>query len=94
VASILVSIEKGVEVAAEDLLSWVGKANTATSNNGPGALAALGVLAAAIDKALTDVAAGAATPATLPLAIPGDISDVKAVWPDIKAFLVTLGIKV
>ena len=78
-----------VEIAAEKLLSVFTKAQKAA----PAVLAGIGVLAAGIDKALADVEAGAAAPATLAISLPSDIADIKAVWPEIKTFLSTLGIK-
>ena len=78
-----------IELAAEKLLSIFSK----TQKAAPAALAALGVLAAGVDKALSDVAAGAAAPATLTLSLPSDIGDIKAVWPEVVSFLSTLGIK-
>jgi len=78
-----------IEVAAEKLLSIFTKAQKAE----PQVLAAMGVLAGAVDKALTDAATATANPAELVLALPTDISDVKAVWPAVKNFLSTLGIK-
>jgi thiamine monophosphate kinase len=78
-----------VELAAEKLLSIFTKASKAA----PSVLAAIGVLAAGVDKALSDVAAGAANPATLSVTLPSDVSDLKAVWPEVKTFLATLGIK-
>ena len=93
-ANVLVNIEKGVEVAAEDLLKWVGAANAKVQSGGPAAIAGLGVLAGAVDKALTDAGTAAANPTTLILSLPTDISDIKAVWPAAKSFLATLGIKV
>lgn len=88
--SALVTIEKDVELAAEKLLSIFTKAQKAA----PSVLAALGVLAASVDTALNDVAAGAQNPTSLILNLPTDIADIKAVWPEVKTFLGTLGIKV
>lgn len=92
-ANVLIDIEKGVEVVAEDLFGWIKKANSAVQSGGPGAITALGVLAGAVETALTDAASGASNPAQLILTLPTDIADFKAVWPDVKAFLLTLGIK-
>jgi thiamine monophosphate kinase len=78
-----------IELDAEKLLSIFTKAQKAA----PAALAALGVLATGIDKALSDVAAGAANPTTLTISLNSDATDIKAVWPEVVAFLGTLGIK-
>jgi hypothetical protein len=93
-ANIFLNIEKGIEVGAEDLLKFVNLANSKTASGGPGAIAALGVLAGSVDKALTDVATGAANPTTLVLSLPSDVTDIKAVWPAAKSLLATLGIKI
>jgi hypothetical protein len=93
-ANILLNIEKGIEVGAEDLLKFVTGATAKVNAEAPAALSGLGVLAGAIDKALGDVAAGAANPATLVLSLPSDIADIKAVWPATKQLLASLGIKI
>jgi hypothetical protein len=83
------SIEKGIEVAAEDVLKFISGAQT----KAPAAVAALGVLAGGIETALTAVGNTAANPTTLVLNLPTDIADIKSVWPEVKTFLGTLGIK-
>ena len=93
-ANIFLNIEKGVEVAAEDLMKWIGTANKAIASNGPGAIVALGALLGAAEKAIADVEAGAANPASLVITLESDINDFKAVWPAVKEFASTLGIKV
>ncbi len=89
-ATIVLDVEKGIEVGAADLLKLVGKAQTA----GPSVLAALGVLASGITTSLTEIesAAGASG---LNIALDTQtLADLKAVWPEVKAFLLTLGIKI
>lgn len=93
-ANVLVSIEKGVEVAAEDLFGWITKANQKVQTGGPAAISAIAVLAGALDKALTDVSGAVTNPTSIILNLGTDISDIKAVWPDVKALLHTLGVKV
>lgn len=93
-ANVLLTIGKDIEVAAEDALKFISGASAKTTAAGPSVIAGLGVLAGAVDKALADVAAGAASPVTLVLALPSDIADLKAVWPAVTAFLKTLGITV
>jgi hypothetical protein len=90
-ANILINIEKGVEVAAEDALKWLGKAQTAIKA-APAVVAALATLAAAVEKPLVDLTVVAANPLNIPLDIQTAL-DLKAVWPDVKAFLTTLGVK-
>jgi hypothetical protein len=90
-ANILVNIEKGVEIAAEDALKWLGKAQSAITA-APGVVAALATLVTAAEKPLAELAGAAANPLNIPLDIQ-TATDLKAVWPDVKAFLATLGVK-
>lgn len=91
--NIFVTIGKDIEVAAEDLLKWVTKGASTAEKASPGVLAALGVLASAVEKGLTDVAQAAAAPLNIALDVQ-TVANLAAVWPDVKSFLVTLGIKV
>jgi hypothetical protein len=87
----LVEIADGIEVAAEDALRFVEKAETKT----PQVAGALGVVLGAVGKAISDVETGAQTP-TQVLNISFDqqvYADLKAVWPDVKTFVATLGVK-
>lgn len=93
-ANILINVEKGVGVAAEDLLKFLNLANKTANSAAPGVVAGFGVLAGALDKVLGDTAAAAANPAQVILALPVDVADLKAVWPAMKTFLATLGVKV
>jgi hypothetical protein len=88
----LVTIGKDIEIAAEDALHFVQKAQSKT----PQVAGALGVLLAAVGKALADTQTAAQTP-TQVLNITFDeqvFADLKAVWPDVKDFAGTLGIKI
>jgi hypothetical protein len=90
-ANILVSIEKGIEIGAEDALKWLTGASKAM-HAAPQVVAALATLVGAVEKPLTEVAGVAANPLNIPLDIQ-TVSDLKAVWPDVKSFLATLGVK-
>jgi hypothetical protein len=90
-ANILVNIQKGIEIGAEDALSWLGKAHTVLTA-APGVVAALATLASAVDKPLSELAGAIANPLNIPLDIQ-TANDLKAVWPEVKAFLATLGVK-
>ena len=90
-ANILVNIEKGIEIGAEDALKWLTGAKK-TLSAAPGVVAALATLVGAVEKPLSDLAGAAATPLNIPLDVQ-TVSDLKAVWPDIKAFLASLGVK-
>ncbi|HKF47180.1 MAG TPA: hypothetical protein VKB38_07460 [Terracidiphilus sp.] len=90
-ANILVSMEKGIEIGAEDALKWLSGANR-TLKAAPGVIAALATLVSAFDKPITDVAAAAANPLNIALDV-HTVQDMKAVWPEVKQFLTTLGVK-
>ena len=90
-ANILVNIEKGIEIAAEDALRWLGKTSGVIAA-APSVIAALATLITALDKPLMDLAGAAANPLNIPLDIQ-TATDLKAVWPDVKSFLATLGVK-
>jgi hypothetical protein len=90
-ANILVSIEKGIEVGAEDVLKWLVGAGKAL-HAAPAAIAALATLAAALEKPLAELAGAAANPLNIPLDIQ-TAHDLKAAWPEVKAFMKSLGVK-
>ena len=90
-ANILVSIEKGIEIGAEDALKWLTSADH-TLQAAPKVVAALATLIAAIDKPLTELAAVAANPLNISLDIQ-TVRDMKAAWPEVKQFLTTVGVK-
>lgn len=90
-ANILVNIEKGIEIGAEDALKWLTGAGKAL-NAAPGVIAALATLVGAVEKPMAELAGAAADPLNIALDIQ-TVEDLKTVWPDVKAFLVTLGVK-
>jgi hypothetical protein len=90
-ANILVNIEKGVEIAAEDALKWLIGASKAM-HTAPEVVAALATLIAAVEKPLTDVAGAAQNPLNIALDVQ-TVQDLKAAWPAVKQFLGTLGVK-
>jgi hypothetical protein len=90
-ANILVNIEKGVEIGAQDALKWLAGASKAL-HAGPGVVAALATLAGAVEKPLSELAGAAANPLNIPLDLE-TVTDLKAVWPDVKTFLGSLGVK-
>lgn len=91
-ANILVNIEKGVEIGAEDALKWLTGANKALKA-APQVVAALATLIGAVEKPLSELAGAAANPLNIPLDIQ-TAQDLKAVWPEVTAFLATLGVKI
>lgn len=90
-ANILVNIEKGIEIAAEDVLKWLSGANKAL-RAAPEVVAALATLIGALEKPLADVAVASQTPLNIALDIQ-TVRDLKATWPAVKQFLGTLGVK-
>ena len=90
-ANILVNVEKGVEVAAEDALKWLTGASKAIQAT-PAVVAALATLVGAVEKPISELAGAVANPLNISLDIQ-TVTDLKAVWPQLQAFLVTLGIK-
>jgi hypothetical protein len=79
-ANIFLNVEKGIVVGAEDVLKWLtstAKMLRAT----PAAIAALATLAGV-----------AANPLNIVLDVE-TAEDLRTAWPELKAFLVTLGVK-
>ena len=90
-ANILVSIEKGIEIGAEDALKWIAGAGRGIKA-APAVIAALGTLVGALEKPLGELAAAAANPLNLTLDVQ-TARDLKTVWPEVRQFLTTLGVK-
>jgi len=90
-ANILVSIEKGIEIGAEDALKWLAGANR-DLKAAPAVIAALGTLIGALDKPIAELAAAAANPLNISLDIQ-TTQDLRAVWPEVRQFITTLGVK-
>jgi hypothetical protein len=90
-ANILVNIEKGIEIAAEDVLKWLSGANKAL-RAAPEVIAALATLISALEKPLAEVAVASQTPLNIVLDIQ-TVRDLKATWPAVKQFLGTFGVK-
>ncbi len=90
-ANIFVSIEKGIEIGAEDALKWLTGATKALAV-APTVVAALGTLFGQLEAPLSDVASAAANPLNITLDIQ-TVTDIKSVWPDIKQFLTSIGVK-
>jgi hypothetical protein len=95
-ANIFTDIEHVVEVGAEDALKILSMGTvdlTKVASASPKVIAALGVVIAASSKALASVDA-AAQAGGLSIALDqATVANLKAVWPDVTAFLLTLGIK-
>jgi hypothetical protein len=91
-ANILLGIEHGVEVAAEDVLKFVSGAVVASNKTQPGAVAGLGVLLGTVAKTLGDVNGVVANPLNFALDA-ATVQDLKAVWPAIVQFAGSIGIK-
>ena len=91
-ANVLLGIEHTVEVAAEDLLKFVGGAKAANSKIEPGVVAGLGVLLGTVAKTLGDINGVVSNPLNFSLDVT-TIQDLKSVWPAITQFASSLGIK-
>jgi hypothetical protein len=90
-ANILVDVEKGIEIGAKDALRWLMGANNAI-HAAPEVIAALATLIAALEKPLQDLSGAAQTPLNIALDIQ-TVRDLKAVWPAVKQFLGSCGVK-
>src|ERR1017187_330560 len=90
-ANILVNIEKGIEIGAEDALKWLTGADKAL-HAAPAVVAALATLIGAVEKPLAELAGAASNPLNIALDIQ-TVTDLRAAWPDVQAFLKTLGVK-
>lgn len=91
-ANILLGIEHGVEVAAEDVLKFVSGAVIASNKATPGAVAGLGVLLGTVAKTLGDFNGVVSNPLNFSLDA-ATIQDLKTVWPAIVQFAGSIGIK-
>ncbi len=90
-ANILANIGKCVEIGAQDELKWLSGANKAMQAT-PAVVAALATLVGAVEKPLSELAGAAANPLNIPLDVQ-TVADLRAVWPQLEAFLKTLGFK-
>jgi hypothetical protein len=90
-ANILVNIEKGIEIGAEDALKWLTGADKAL-HAAPEVIAALATLVGAVEKPLSELAGAAANPLNIALDAQ-TVNDLKAAWPEVKTFLGSLGVQ-
>ena len=90
-ANLLVNIEKGVELGAEDALKWLTGADK-TLHATPDVIAALATLVDILDVPLADLAGAAANPLNIPLDL-ATATALAAAWPEVKTFLGSLGVK-
>jgi hypothetical protein len=91
-ANIFVNIEKGIEVAAEDVLHFIAGADKALALT-PAVVAGLGTILGAVSTAVT-ASESAAQGSGLNIALDQAAwTDIKAIWPDIVAFAKSIGIK-
>jgi hypothetical protein len=91
-ANIILKIGHGIEVAAEDVIKWDKAAASYVVKVSPTALAALAVLLSGVEKAATDVATDAANPLNILLGGIQQGQDFMAVFSELKALGVSLGI--
>jgi CHASE2 domain-containing sensor protein len=91
-AKILLNIEHGIEVAAEEVLKFVGGVEALNNKIAPDAIAGLGVLLGTVAKALGDINGVVSNPLNVSLEAT-TVKDLKAVWPAIVRFAASIGIK-
>ena len=91
-ANILVNIEKGIEIGAEDALKWLVSAGKAF-HSAPAAIAGLSTLVTALEKAIVEVEHVATDPLNIALDIQ-TANDPKAACPQVRAFLKSLGVNI
>ncbi|HEX3437721.1 MAG TPA: hypothetical protein VHT24_13210 [Pseudacidobacterium sp.] len=91
-ANILLSIEHGIEVAAEDILKFVSGVSALTSKIDPNAIVGLGVVLGTVTKAIGDIEGVASNPLNFSLDA-ATVQDLKAVWPAVVKFAASIGIK-
>lgn len=91
-ANILLDIEHGIEVAAEEVLKFVSGGAGSSNKAQPGVIAGLGVLLGAVAKTLSDINGVVANPLNISLDA-ATIQDLKVVWPAIVQFAKSIGIK-
>ena len=90
-ANILVNIEKGIEIGAEDALKWLVGAGKVL-HAAPAAIAALATLVAALEKSIGELEQVATNPLNIALDIQ-TANDLKMAWPQVRVFLKSLGVK-
>ena len=91
-ANIFVNLEKGIEVAAADVLKFLTQSQAIAAKMQPGVVAALGVLLGATETALTALGQASATPLNIELDVQ-TVNDIRVIWPDVVSFASALGIK-
>jgi hypothetical protein len=91
-ASIIVNIEKGIEVGAEDLLKFITGAQSELKA-APQVVAALGTLLGAFSTAVASTSSAAEASGLNVVLDEQAAANIKAVWPALVAFAATLGIK-
>jgi len=91
-ASIFLDIERGIEVAAEDVLKFVSGVVKTSNRAEPGVIAGLGVLLGTVAKTFGDLNGVVTNPLNFSLDAT-TIQDLRAVWPAIVKFAESIGIK-
>ncbi len=93
-STLVMNVEKGVEVSAADVLKFLTKAETVTATAGPMVIAGLGTLLGAVGTAIATGQAAAAAGGVSVTLDAQTVTAVKSVWTDIEAFAKSLGIKI
>lgn len=93
-STLVMNVEKGLEVSASDVLKFLTKAETVTATAGPMVIAGLGTLLGAVGTAISTGQAAAAAGGVSVTLDAQTVTAVKSVWTDIEAFAKSLGIKI
>lgn len=92
IGTIVLDVEKGVEVGASDILKFITGAN-AELKLAPSALAALAIVLGGVSSAVTSTSAAVAAGGTNIVLDNAALASIKGVWPEIVAAFATVGVK-
>lgn len=93
-STLVMNVEKGLEVSASDVLKFLTKAETVTATAGPMVIAGLGTLLGAVGTAIATGQAAASAGGVSVTLDAQTVTAVKSVWTEIEAFAKSLGIKI
>jgi hypothetical protein len=88
------NVEKGVEVAATDVLKFLTRAEKVTATAGPQVIAGLGTLLGAVGAAILSGQAATGEGGVNIALDAQTVAAVRSVWTDIEAFAKSIGIKI
>lgn len=94
VSTLVMNVEKGVEVAATDVLKFLTRAEKVTATAGPQVIAGLGTLLGAVGAAILSGQAATGEGGVNIALDAQTVAAVRSVWTDIEAFAKSIGIKI